>query len=205
MALNIDEINNLRSSILRQRIRSYFVPMELTPEEIDKRTELAIAIYGFTNEMLKEAENRKKRDEEDLEDFLYAFYFDEYQKALEVRGLNHPDLSTTVGNIVATTVGYNSEYYTSQERAVQIALNESNSVFNYEDEQSAIREGKTLKTWLTMLDERVRETHAEVENVTVGINEFFYVGGYPMMRPMDDKHGAPAEEIIGCRCVCRYT
>lgn len=207
MALSrLDEINNLKSAVFRQRIRNYFVPMRLTSAEIDKRTELALLIYGFTRQMLKAAEQRKlAKEEADLEDYLYAMYYDDYIKVLESVGLNHPNLVKTVGNIVATTVDYNGAYYVSDERAILIAQNESNSVYNYEAEQSAIREGKTLKTWLTMLDERVREDHRPMEKITIGINQLFNVAGYPMSRPMDDSHGAPAEEIIGCRCICKYT
>ena len=204
--LKTDELNNLRSSIVKQRLRNYFVPMEITAAEVDKRTDLAFLIYSMTREMFALAESKRLTDEEeDLEDILYAFYYDKYEEILREKGVERSNFAKAVGDIVATTVNYDGAYYTSAERAILIAQNESNSVFAYEDEQRAIREGKTLKTWLTMLDERVREDHIMMEKVTVGINEFFDVAGYKMFRPMDDEHGAPPEEIINCRCVCKYT
>lgn len=204
--LKTDELNNLRSSVIKQRFRNYFVPMEITAAEVDKRMDLAFLIYLMTREMFALAESKRLTDEEeDLEDILYAFYYDKYEEILRENGVERSNFAKAVGDIVATTVNYDGTYYTSDERAVLIAQNESNSVFAYEDEQQAIRNGKTHKTWLTMLDERVREDHQMMENVTIGINELFDVAGYQMARPMDDSHGAPAEQIIGCRCVCRYT
>ena len=200
--LKTDELNNLRSSIVKQRLRNYFVPMEISAAEVEKRTDLAYLIYLMTKEMFSLA---LTEEEEDLEDYLYAFYYDRYDKLLNEKNLQRPNLVKTVGDIVSTTVNNNGTYYTSVERAILIAQNESNSVFAYEDEQSAIRAGKTLKTWLTMRDERVRETHIPMEGITIGINEMFDVNGYQMSRPMDDTHGAPAEEVINCRCVCEYT
>lgn len=204
--LKTDELNNLRSNIVKQRLRNYFVPMEITAAEVDKRTDLAFLIYLMTKEMFELADSKRLNDEEeDLEDILYAFYYDKYEEILQGNGLERSNFAKAVGDIVATTVNYDGAYYTSVERAILIAQNESNSVFAYEDEQQAIRNGKTHKTWLTMLDERVREDHQMMENITIGINEFFNVAGYQMFRPMDDEHGAPAEQVVNCRCVCKYT
>ena len=63
---------------------------------------------------------------------------------------------------------------------------------------TAKRAGATKKTWITMMDEKVRDTHQYLEMMSVGINEDFYT--------YDGDH-APApglfslpENNINCRC-----
>lgn len=92
----------------------------------------------------------------------------------------------------------------SQARAIEIAQNEANRIFNYADFTDAVESGLTTKTWLTMQDEKVRETHVEVNNVSIPINELFTVGEYEMEYPLDMEHGAGAEEIVNCRCSVEY-
>ncbi len=60
----------------------------------------------------------------------------------------------------------------------------------------AAKKGQT-KTWVTMGDDRVRDTHQEVEGETRGIDEPFSIGG-GMQFPGDPK--GPGEETVGCRC-----
>lgn len=61
------------------------------------------------------------------------------------------------------------------------------------------KSGFTRKRWVTMHDDRVRETHAVADGQTVGLDEAFFVGGYPMQHPGD--RNAPIGETINCRCV----
>ncbi len=58
------------------------------------------------------------------------------------------------------------------------------------------------KEWVTMHDEKVRETHDEVDGKKPWINQPFIVGDFPMMYPGDPK--GPPQEIINCRCVLVY-
>lgn len=58
------------------------------------------------------------------------------------------------------------------------------------------------KTWETMLDDRVRETHDYLEGVTIGIHDKFYSSS-------GDSAYAPggfdtAEENVNCRCQLSY-
>lgn len=63
---------------------------------------------------------------------------------------------------------------------------------------TAKRAGATKKTWVTMMDEKVRDTHAYLEMMSVGINDDFYT--------YDGDHAkAPGlfslpENNINCRC-----
>lgn len=60
------------------------------------------------------------------------------------------------------------------------------------------------KIWLAGEDDRTRHTHAEVDGQKRPHNEPFNVNGWPMQFPGDDSYGAPAGEIINCRCSLAY-
>lgn len=68
---------------------------------------------------------------------------------------------------------------------------------------TARKAGAKTKTWMTMLDDRVRETHDYLQSMTVGINEpFFTFDG--------DSAQAPggfglAENNVNCRCVLTFS
>lgn len=58
------------------------------------------------------------------------------------------------------------------------------------------------RIWRTAGDGKVRDSHAEMEGQEVsGLDEPFVTGnGAQLMFPLDDSLGAPAEDIINCRC-----
>lgn len=88
----------------------------------------------------------------------------------------------------------------SDNRATEIALNETNWIYNYLNHQ-IIAETQETHTWVSMRDELVRVNHRKADGQTVSVNEPFIIGGYKMMFPLDDSLGAPIKEIINCRCV----
>ncbi len=54
------------------------------------------------------------------------------------------------------------------------------------------------KQWISFQDDRVRETHLEVNGELIGLNESFIVGGNECQYPHDES--LPPEEVINCRC-----
>lgn len=58
--------------------------------------------------------------------------------------------------------------------------------------------GVTKKEWMASLDSNTRDTHAELNGEIVRVDEPFTRASFPMMFPGDP--GAPAEEVINCRC-----
>ena len=92
-------------------------------------------------------------------------------------------------------------YFDSEDRAEFIAEDEANSIEGYEDFLVALMRGFTTKTWNTMQDKRVRDTHVKAEGQTVPIGEFFHVGNALLMFPRDTVNGADyPEELVNCRC-----
>ena len=104
-----------------------------------------------------------------------------------------------IGSVIISN--HNIKRWLGKERANLIALNEANWKWNNEEYYEA-KGNKKTKTWHTALDERVRFDHMAVEGVTVGINEHFIVGGYPMLYPLDGN--APIEQTANCRCSVSY-
>ena len=96
------------------------------------------------------------------------------------------------------------DYWLSYKRALSIAYNEANTFLNYTDYVEAKDLGRTKKTWLTMNDPKVRDTHEEIEGVTVGIDEKFIVGNSEMLFPHDWTSNPDPKEVINCRCAVEY-
>lgn len=94
-------------------------------------------------------------------------------------------------------------HYISEDRARLLAEEESNTLFNCTDFYKARELGYKYKTWITMRDNRVRETHARVDDKTIPINDYFLVGNSLMLYPR--QVGVSARETVGCRCSLRYT
>lgn len=97
-----------------------------------------------------------------------------------------------------------SEYWLSFKRAENIAKSEANTFLNYTDYLDHKEQGYTKKTWLTMLDPKVRDTHEEVEGQTIGIDESFVVGNSYMKFPHDLSESPDPKEVINCRCAVEY-
>lgn len=98
-------------------------------------------------------------------------------------------------------------------RGETIARTEALNAFNAaRDEafQQAIEAGKlrpqhVIKVWDASADSRTRDTHRAMDGQQVGIREAFTSpSGAQLMHPGDGSLGAPASELIQCRCVVRY-
>ena len=84
------------------------------------------------------------------------------------------------------------------EDIARIAETEMHRIANTAAFDTAKKAGAKYKTWQTMLDDRVRESHDYLEGTTVGIDEDFYT--------YDGDHAAApglfgsAENNVNCRC-----
>ena len=88
-------------------------------------------------------------------------------------------------------------------RARMIARTEATKAINLATDQSyqtAANEGiKIRKEWLSSRDDKVRETHRELDGQTVGVNEDFVVPSTGEQAPAPAAFADPAESI-NCRC-----
>ncbi len=90
-------------------------------------------------------------------------------------------------------------------RSEVIARTEVIASSNYGSQEAAKSSGLTLKkVWLATSDSRTRPDHAEADGQEVDMDEPFEVGGSQLMYPGDSSLGAPADEVIQCRCTQYY-
>lgn len=81
--------------------------------------------------------------------------------------------------------------------------NERQRVYNTAGHDTAENLGAKYKTWHTMLDNRVRDSHEYLEGMVKPMNEPFYTyNGNSAMYPRS--FGEPSEDI-NCRCYVTYT
>lgn len=152
-----------------------------------------------------------KEDEEDIIDEMLDLFLLSYAQGTEVTNENLGyDFSPTAGD-VSKTVNKRVAGKTWRERVkkyfsnggtvddiVRIAETEVHRDANTAALETAKKAGAKNKTWITMMDEKVRDTHQYLEGMTVGIDEDFWT--------YDNDHAsAPgmfefAENNVNCRC-----
>jgi len=86
-----------------------------------------------------------------------------------------------------------------ESRAERIARTETVGAANAGAMQAINESSAPYKTWITSRDDRVRDTHAELEGATIKKDEAFVTSdGETLMFPGDPNGGPGA--IINCRC-----
>lgn len=189
---------------LNVMFRDYYSVMEdIEPDRLDRRIQLANDLYDviIVYYVLLEGNESQEVIENQLANEMYSTIakygeIDDYTSELV-------DLYTK--DIVKANMSHkSSEYYVSDERAVNIAQDVGQSFLNYFEYQDAVANNKS-KTWFTQNDMAVRPTHATENGKQIPIDETFKVGGYLMRFPKDTYYGAPAEEIVNCRCFVKYS
>ena len=200
--------------------RQFFGEMYLDPEEKERRIKMAndleyvflflfayVATYGGLGDLT----------------FSYVYtevetaYWDVITKYIDedtVRKFTKEEMQNSIKDYISRQTRYvvdntvervDDDYFTSVDRATLVAENQTNGVANAEGLYDALDEGYTHKTWVTMQDNRVRDTHMEVDGTTIPIDEAFQVGGSELLFPGDDSLGADASELANCRCTVEYS
>lgn len=93
----------------------------------------------------------------------------------------------------------------TERRSVVIARTEVISASNAGSYFAAKQSNLPMKKeWLATKDKRVRDTHEKADGQVREMDEPFNVGRGKLMFPGDSSLGAPAEEVIQCRCTQTY-
>lgn len=208
-----DELNIVNTEqVVEKRnilpIDDFFDEMYLAKSEKEERKDLARNIFIILSAILTIVRtNEKLGNSHDIDSykeyvsnnleivFRDTFGSEKYNSMIE--SFANDFIEVTIDHI-------DTDYYTSDDRAIVNAENQSNAIYNKEQHEQAVQSGKTRKMWVTMHDQRVRKTHIEADGQEVDIDKPFLVGGYEMMFPVDKSLGAHSKECINCRCSCIY-
>lgn len=201
--LKTDELNNLKSIPYEQ----YFGEMNINYEEKDKRIQLAKEfeeVFLFIVDMILIGEFDFLTIEKISKDKFIAI-------SLAYLSLTKPTAyiiyysNYIIRKIIESTINnIQDEYYTSFDRVMVLSEEQANTIGNYQMQIDAIKKGYTKKQWITMRDNKVRHSHAEINGHQVGIFDAFKVGDSELLYPRDYSLGASDKEIINCRCTIIY-
>lgn len=192
MILPFDELNNLRTEIERR-----FTIVETTDGEPPRER------------------IRSEKDLYDIIDMMLDLFLLAYEKGVdEVNRQFGTDFRPTLDEIEstidkpikgATWVDRMWAWYKADgtvEDIMRIAETEAHRDGNTAADTTAKKAGATTKTWLTMEDDKVRDTHFYLQSVTVGIDDRFYAyDGDSALFPGDFMD---ASNNANCRCEIRY-
>ena len=202
------ELNSLEDwEDIDDLIDDYFDVMELPKKEKDKRKDFAkkfnnSVLFIFALITVMREENRIRRVE------LISKLSDEYRNLLsqymDIDDYLDEHINEFSNETIDVTLRHEEDFFTSQDRAFLISVNEANTGFNYEQYINAIESGKTRKKWITEKDNRVRKTHRALDEKTIPILNTFSVGKTYMRFPHDTLFSANYEELSNCRCTISY-
>lgn len=89
------------------------------------------------------------------------------------------------------------------ESIMRVAETDATRVFTTSELITAKKCGATSKTWETMLDDRVRDTHAYLQSMTVGIDDDFYT--YDGDHAPTPGRFENVENNANCRCFLSFS
>lgn len=205
----IDKINDLSESNILS-IDDYFDEIEeLTEEDKEKRKKFAFEMEDvllFIFMLFLTMKDYDYINEEYIKSQLQSRYLElvkkygvdvDFDVSEYIKKFSQDTVDTTLRNSDAP-------YFTSDDRAVLIAENESQNTFNRKDYLDAIKAGKKRKQWVDIRDKKERETHREVGGMMIPIEEYFLVGNSLLLYPHDYSMNPETKETVNCRCGIRY-
>lgn len=221
-----EELNDEVGYEISEPIDEYFDPMRISEQRKEKRRNLAYDLeevvsgllvdsfyakqYGATlsfdelNQLSQEKVRASSREDPVVrarEEYIDAVE-DYFPVDEDVMG--HID-EVLIGALLVQSRHRDDPWYYSADRARAIAENDSNALWDYDELQEALEEGFRYKTWLTIMDGRERASHAEVNELTIPIDEPFELQGGYMMVPHDSSLGVSDDELCNCRCSVEYS
>lgn len=204
----LDELKTINrdvsDAVIRKAIFEFFDEMEIPEADKARRSRLCEQLTFMLIALFAMAEGRDR-------ELMRTYGVSQYENILRQNGYDayrHSDrIANAIESIIDTTLkNPDVDYFKSDERALLIGETQANLIGNDEALMTAISEGKTMKTWVSFQDNRVRDTHRAVDGATIPIEEFFHVGNAELLYPCDEENGwEHPEELNNCRCVLEYS
>lgn len=144
---------------------------------------------------------------DDALDFLLIAYFNGSQDAAEMLGIEtEPNIEEAKSAINLKIAGKDykerlREYAPQGDISaiVKVLDTDMTRIYNTGVLDTAKTNGATMKTWNTMLDERVRDTHEPLEGVTIPLDAEFYT--FDGDKALSPGGFSKAENNVNCRCI----
>ena len=203
-----DELNQLVGYNISEPFDEYYAPMKLTEKQKRQRMALAERLDDVFIALLAEffyADQIGAIVSSDIYERTRESYMDAVRQSVEPDYyiLNHGI------ELIATTIAVlmrnqDKPYFYSEDRARAIAEGDSNSIWNHTEYEEAVK-NKHYKTWHTIMDGKERESHAEVNGLTIPINDVFHLQGGDCYYPRSDELGLSDDEIVNCRCSLTFS
>ena len=127
---------------------------------------------------------------------VFGDYYLKYVRVIKQGGIVSPFATAWINKHVNDFMLYK---HTADAQVT--ARTETNAMASLAQLDGYYQSGKTRKQWHTVLDGKERPDHRDANGQVRKLEEPFIIGGYEMMFPQDGSMGAPAEQIINCRCV----
>lgn len=189
-------------------IGQYFDEMKLTKTEKEQRKEFAESmeeVMLFIFMLFLTMREYKYINKQYIIQQLEIRYFGIVSKYVDIDSYLEEYIREFSEDTVSVTIkNENTPYFTSDDRAILIAENESHFTFSRNEYYQALKSGKAKKQWMDIQDNKERKTHREVGGMILPIREPFVVGNSLMMYATDHSLNAEAKELINCRCTTRY-
>lgn len=221
-----EELNDEVGYRISEPIDEYFNPMRISEQRKENRRDLAYDLEDIVSGLLVDAFyaekygtvlsfdeinqlSQEKVRAESREDPIVRTreeYIDAVEEYFPVDEdvMGHID-EVLIGALAVQLRHREDPWYYSQDRARAIAENDSNALWNDEELKDAYDSGYRYKTWVTTMDGRERNSHAEVNGVTIELEELFELQGGYMAFPMDETYDPDPSEVCNCRCCLEYS
>ena len=219
MALNkFHELNKAKNTEILKKVKKtvvdvldidrYFDEMEITEKQKEDRKAFAKRLEDKLLTVFALIEVMKERNITPDAIFIMT----QIQNAFSEVMSDEVTVSDNLANYILikswkladTTVKHiEDEFYLSMDRATLIAENETSSIFNCVDDEQAISNGCTKKTWHTIRDRKTRDWHKDVDGETIDIDDYFEVDGEFMAYPHDIN--SSDKNVANCRCSVSYS
>ena len=204
-----DELNQLVGWKISEPFEDYYNPMQISEKQKKKRIEMAKAIEEVMINLLIQMFYGEQYDTP-VFDIAYSEAVRAYLTALLILDIE-PDeyLADHAEGIIANVLDVllrheDDPWFYSKDRARAIAEEQANQIYAYTEYEEAAK-NKRYKTWHTIMDGRERDSHAEVNNLTLPIDEPFELQGGSVQFPGDDSLGVDASELSNCRCSLSFS
>lgn len=205
---SFDELNQLVGYERSMSIDKFFDEMRISEEQKRLRKNLAERLraefdYIMAYLFYLQANNAPVR-KMDIVDEIMGRYRNAVGALIPMDLFLTTRIANTSLEIVDATYRHEDDpYFYSKDRSRLIAENESNTLYSY-DEFNEESLTARAKQWLTIIDGKERESHAEVNGVIVPIDEPFELRGGYVLYPRDDSLSCDDSELCGCRCSLKF-